>query len=504
MTRAQPDVVVAGAGPTGLVLAAELARRGTSVRIVDALPAPSPLSRAIVLHARTLEVLADLGLADRLIAAGTPLRRIALHSERAPLLEVGLGELDTPYPFLLSIPQEATEAVLTAHLRGLGVEVERPATVTSFEVSEEDRATGVVVTVQLDTGEAVRCRYLVGADGAHSAVRRGLGVPFDGHPYAEHLALGDVRWDTDLPRDAVASFLSADGFLAAFPLPDDRWRLIGVRAPTATGDDLGLAELQAAVDARTARGGRLWDPTWLAAFRIHARQVPQYRHGPVLLAGDAAHIHSPAGGQGMNLGIQDAHNLGWKLALVARGAPDSLLDSYHAERHPIAAATLVGTDLATRIGTARNPVVRSARDAAAGWLAGLSLVRRRVTRTLAELDVDYGASPIVSRSTARGWASHAGDRAPAGLGLDGDRHTAVLATGPGVDPDGARRLRACAAVLRGFPDVRIVERTDPELTRADAVWVVRPDLYVGYRGTPADPVALLGWCERVFGLSHTS
>lgn len=463
------DVLVVGGGPTGLMLAAEASRRDLRVRVVDQLEGPSPLSRAIVVHARTLEILDGLGLAAPLVARGTPLRRVHLRSERRSLLTVGFDELPSPFPFLLSAPQSATEDVLARHLATFGVQVERPV---RFAGHTED-ADGVRVRLDGPGGpEEVRCRWLVGCDGAHSAVRHALGLPFDGHPYAERLALCDVRWDVDLPRDTLHSYLSADGFLAAFPLPQDRWRLIGVRRDDAP-DEAALAELQAMVDSRTEAGGRLWDPTWVAGFRIHSRQVPRYRVGRVFLAGDAAHIHSPAGGQGMNLGLQDAHALAWRLA--HRGpALEAVLDSYSAERHPVAAATLQGTELATWVGTARNVVARAARDAAAPWLASSSLVRDRVTRTLAELDTAVGGSPLVVGP---------GRRAPVAWGLGSPLgHVGVVGGG---DVEG----RACAAVLRaaGLP---VVSR--PEVTGAV---VVRPDGYEGYAGR-ADPIAVQAWLER--------
>lgn len=477
------DVLVVGAGPTGLLLAAELARRGRSVRVVDRAAAPSPLSRAIVVHARTLEILRDLGLAEALVAAGTPLRSLRLHAGAGPPVEVPFGDLDTPFPFLLSVPQSATESLLARHLARFGLGVERSVRYVRHDAD----ASGV--TVHLDPGGAVRCRFLVGCDGAHSAVRHALGLPFDGHPYEERLLLGDVTWATDLPRDALGSFLSDDGFLAAFPLPEGRWRLIGVRSADATGDDVTLAELQDAVDTRTPRGGALSDPTWIAGFRIHARQVDRYRVGRVFLAGDAAHVHSPAGGQGMNLGLQDAHNLAWKLDLACRGAPDTLLDSYEAERHPVAAATLAGTDLVTRLGTARSRIARAARDTAARWFAGLPPVRRRVTRTLAELDTAYPDSPIVVGP---------GLRAPSGTPRSPVGHTAVLGAGPHADAEARLRLRACAAVLA--PYAGLVEvRTGPAEGDDERVEVIRPDGYVGFHASPADPVALLGWLERVLG-----
>lgn len=463
------DVLVAGAGPTGLFTAAALARRGLSVRVVDMLPDPSPLSRAILVHARTLEILDGLGLARPLVERGIRLETIHLRSEGRTLTELGVSDLPTPFPFLLSVPQSSTEAVLQAHLQAQGVRVERPVRLSRFDARDD----GVVA--HLDPGGEVRCRWLVGCDGAHSAVRHGLALPFEGHAYEDRLILGDVAWSAALPRDTLHSWLSTDGFLAAFPLPPDRWRLIGVRAPGAP-EDVDLAELQAMVTRRTEVGGTLTAPAWIAGFRIHARQAPRYRVGRVLLAGDAAHIHSPAGGQGMNLGLQDAHSLGWMLARVVRGGPEALLDAYEAERHPVAARTLRATDLVTRVGTSRSRLAQTARDAAGAWLAGLHLVRRRVGRTLAELDTTVAGSPIVVGD---------GGRAPHAWALASPlRPTAVV----GGDPV---RTRVYRAVLRAH-EVDVVERDD-----VNGAVVVRPDGYVGFRGT--DPVRLLAWVEQTLG-----
>ena len=352
------DAVVCGAGPTGLMLGAELLRQGIAPLIVDLAPAPSPLSRAIVVHARTLEILEAHDLAAPLVAAGVPLRRVHIRSERRTVIDVGFDALPTRYPFLLSVPQHATEALLADRIAALGGRVVRGVRVASFAQDADG------VDVQLSDDDAtwsVRARWLVGCDGAHSTVRRGLGLDFAGHAHADRLALADVRWEADLPRDALSTFLDA-GALACFPLPDDRWRLIALR--TADGgeidESIDLAGFAAIVLKRTGIAVPPTDPTWIASFRTHTRGVDRYRIGRVLLAGDAAHIHSPFGGQGMNTGIQDAHNLGWKIALALRGAPEALVDSYERERHPIAAQVLRATDAATRIGTTPNRLIRTA------------------------------------------------------------------------------------------------------------------------------------------------
>lgn len=481
------DVLVVGAGPTGLMLACEALRHGLSVRVVDRAPAPSPLSRAIVLQARTLEILETHGLTPALVEAGNPLRQVHF-TAGGRQVSVSFDHLPTRYAYLLCLPQSATERILHDRLVALGGRVDRGVGLHALRADVDG------VTAVLDDGEQ-RCAWLVGCDGAHSEVRKQLGLTFSGHAYEERLALGDVRWDAPVPTDALSSFLG-DGFLAAFPLPDGRVRLIAT-VDDDRDDELSLRELAAICEARTPWGGRLSDPGWLARFRIHARQVDRYRVGRVLLAGDAAHIHSPAGGQGMNLGIQDAHNLAWKLAMMQRGAPEALLDSYHAERHPLAARTLRATDLATRLGTVRHPWLRALRDLAGSAVGGLSPVVDAITRSVAELDTGVEHSPIVVDDAPGG--PHAGHRPP-DLPVS-TRHVLMQIAGPSTDADGRLRLRACVGVARdGWGDrVQLAPTTAREGFDADGIFLVRPDGYVGVRLAPADPGRLAAALARAVG-----
>ena len=393
------DCLVVGAGPTGLVMAAELRRHGMEVRIIDKLATPSPLSRAIGVQARTLEILDEMDAAEPLIAAGLPLHGATLYSGREPIAAIGFDELDSRYPFLLSVRQHDTERVLIELLERRRLSVERAVELIGFEQSDGDSDGGVTAELRHPDGriERVAARFLLGCDGAHSVVRQGLELQFQGEAFPEGFVLADVQLEWELPRDRVATFFSADGVMACFPLFGGRWRLIAnTGASPADAHAPSLAEVQKIVDTRAGFPARLQDPHWLARFRIHSRQVSQYRVGRVFLAGDAAHIHSPVGGQGMNTGMQDAHNLGWKLAQVTHGqAPPSLLDSYHAERHRIGRDILRGTELATRAATLRRPVVRALRDQVARYLSSLEVVQRRIARTVAELSLSYQKSPIV-------------------------------------------------------------------------------------------------------------
>jgi 2-polyprenyl-6-methoxyphenol hydroxylase-like FAD-dependent oxidoreductase len=558
MPRASTDVLVVGAGPTGLTLACELARRGLAVRVVDQALEPAPESRALGVHARTLELL-DQGLcvADRLVARGLPMRAVAVHARGRRIARARFDELDSPFPFVLSLPQSETERVLGERLRELGGDVERGLRFTGLAT----RADGVAATLVARDGgrEDAAAAWLVGCDGAHSAVRGALGLPFEGARYEEPFVLGDVRIRGELPRDEARVFLSPAGVLALFPLPGEggAWRVIAEAGGLDLARPLDLAALQALVDARAAGALALSEPGWLASFTVHRRQVPSYRAGRVLLAGDAAHLHSPIGGQGMNLGIQDAVNLAWKLALVhARGAPDGRLDSYQAERHPVGAATLRRTDLATRLATLHSPAGRELRDGLARAVAALRPLRRVALRGLAELDVAYRRSPIVGEHRAPllsarfapepasilGWLELAtapgpGERVPdARLAepsggrtrlfelLRGTEHTLLLLAG--AAPNAARLLdlaRIGRAVGARFGD-RVVAhlvtpRPPPDAlswsgslvldpggavqarlgASAACLYLVRPDGYVGFRSQPPRLEPLEAHLARVLG-----
>ena len=504
------DVLIVGAGPVGLSLALELARRGIRFRLIDQSAGPSTTSKAVGVHARTMEIFETLGLAERMISEGVIVRHGSFHLEGGKLLELSFGELSTMYPYVLCLPQSVTEGILIDELERLGARVERNTRLESFEQASE----GVHALVAGADGERhIASRFLVGCDGAHSTVRHALGLEFHGAPYPEQLILADVKVETPLSREAMHLFFHSDGLVAWFPLPSGRFRIIADvskrypdapdRIPSPT-----MEEFQQIVSQRVSTPATLSDPAWLASFRVHHRKVSQYRQGRVFVAGDAAHIHSPAGGQGMNTGIQDAVNLAWKLALAVQGkATEDLLDSYSAEREPIARAVLALSDRMTKVAMATG-VGAAVRDVALPLLAGLHAVQSKMIREISQLVVNYRGSSIVGED----WHGHdvelkPGDRAPWVEPVSTPGFQLLIFPGETGDAHGLTEmlsalqpsLGATVVVTRhpytAWNGETAVDDEDGSIARRYGVhgtcaWLIRPDGYIAWRCSPLSPAGV--------------
>jgi 2-polyprenyl-6-methoxyphenol hydroxylase-like FAD-dependent oxidoreductase len=344
------DVLVVGAGPTGLALSAALSAEGVRAVVVDALAEGQNTTRAAVVNARTLEVLEVLDVARRMVKAGLIAPRFTMRAGRQILIPVDFSELPTKYPYSLMLSQADTERLLLERLHELGGQVIRPKTLSRLTPDADG------VTAAFDDGDTIRAGYVVGADGMHSAVRGQAGIGFAGSEYAESFALADVRLAGGAPRDEVILFYAKEGLTVVAPLPGDIFRIV---APAADAPKTPSAEfVQALLDSRAFGPGELvvTELLWGTRFHIHHRVADSYRAGRLLLAGDAAHVHSPAGGQGMNLGITDAISLAGALAEVLSGGPDTALDACADVQRRRAEQVLRLTGRLTRMATLPRPL----------------------------------------------------------------------------------------------------------------------------------------------------
>lgn len=371
------DVLVIGAGPTGLALAASLVARGVTTMVVDQQAAGANTSRAAVVNARTLELLEDLDLARRLVKEGVEAPRFTIRDRGRTLIPIDFSGLPTEYPYSLMVPQSTTERLLLERLEELGGSVQRPRSVTAIEQDPDG------VTATFEDGDAVRARYVVGADGIRSIVRQQAGIDFEGSVYDESFVLADVKLTGDAPHDQVILYWATAGLTVVAPLPDGTYRIV---APVADAPEAPSAEfVQQILDTRVgANRLEVTSVIWGSRFRVHHRVADTFRAGRLLLAGDAAHVHSPAGGQGMNLGIQDAVALAHAIAAVLDGAPDSLLDEYSGTRRPIAKDVVAMTDRLTRLATL-PPAVRPIRNAVIGVAGRVPSIRLALARRLSGL-----------------------------------------------------------------------------------------------------------------------
>ena len=372
------DVLVVGAGPSGLTLAASLAERGVRATVIDRQAEGANTSRAAVVHARTLEVLEPLDVARRLVARGIQARRFTIRDRDRVLMPIGFDDLPTRYPYTLMVSQAVTESVLLERFTELGGRVLRPRSLVDLQ---QDSAGGATVT--LDDGRQLRARYVVGADGMHSTVRELAGIGFTGAAYGESFVLADVRLTGGVPSDEVILYFSPAGMVVVAPLPG------GVHRIVATVDDApeqpDIAYVQALLDARGPKAERavVHEVVWGSRFRVHHRLADAYRAGRVLLAGDAAHVHSPAGGQGMNAGILDAVALADALNEALAGN-DAALDTYGAVRRPIAQQIVALADRLTRMAVVR-PGWRVLRNLLLSTLSRLPALRRQLAWRLSGL-----------------------------------------------------------------------------------------------------------------------
>ncbi|MFC9898190.1 FAD-dependent monooxygenase [Nocardia sp. NPDC127579] len=460
MIPEQTDVLVIGGGPTGMLLAGDLARAGVAVTLVEKHATGSQLTRAFGVHARTLEQLDARGIAEPVLDGGATIDELRLFGG----VHVDLGKLlDGRFPYLLITPQTHVEEVLRKRAVELGANLVPAAELITFT----DTGTGIEAQVRHeDSTHTVRARYLVGADGYHSRVRETLGLEFPGKSVLKSIMLADVRL-SEPPQDVLAVNGVGDAFAFVAPFGDGWYRIFAWNRRNQVPDTepVQLEELREVVRRALGTDFGMHDPRWLSRFHSDERQVESYRMGRVFLAGDAAHVHSPAGGQGMNTGLQDAANLGWKLAAVLQGwAPERLLDTYHAERHPVGAEVLRSSGAIIRAAMLDSRLGRMVRNTVANGALSLPPVAHRIAGSISGIGFTY--------PRPHGADHRVGTRATDLPLADGDRLYSALRAGTFI--------LITATPIPLADHIRVVAPAEPQ---RDAL-LIRPDGYIAWAGDP--------------------
>jgi 2-polyprenyl-6-methoxyphenol hydroxylase-like FAD-dependent oxidoreductase len=544
------DVLIVGAGPTGLTLACELARHGITPRIIDKAPVPTDKSRAFAIHPRTLELFDNVGIVDEVLSEGNPCNAFDMYNRGEPLAQVAFDDLESKYPFVLMLAQSDTERILNDHLSTFGIEVEREKELSGIEQRDDS----VTATIKLSGGieETLTCRYLAGCDGAHSATRHLLNLDFKGAPYPNYWLLADCNIDWKYPTFHLSIFVHPTGVSAYFPLRTDRGRLMFELENAPIDEDMSpptIDDVRRLLEEREIDFSSVTEPNWLAYFKLHHRMVDRYGRGRVFLAGDAAHIHSPMGGQGMNTGIQDAYNLAWKMALVLEGkSPETILDSYNTERYKVGKGVVELTDTATKMATIHNPVLSAIRSKMIGVLSKIDPVQQKIIKILTQIDYHYKDSPIVEErwfesKEAPGYMPHdhdlqAGERvkdyslqSPDGKDtvdlynlFRGAEHELLIFTGTEPEDMELKEITAIYDLVTNdysdliephlilgsgewTADLPTVASTwldkDTEMHRdfgaaKASLYLIRPDGYIGFRNQPASASDLKEYLSAIF------
>jgi 2-polyprenyl-6-methoxyphenol hydroxylase-like FAD-dependent oxidoreductase len=489
----QPPVLIVGAGPTGLTAALELSRLGIDVRIVDRAPERSLTSRALGIQARTIELLRVRGVGDDLVRLGNPARATTLYSHGEKLAAIELHRMPSEFNYTLLLAQSDTERLLTEQLNRQGAKVERGVELIALNQHSD----GITALLRSGDGtdETLDASYLIAADGAHSVVRKQLGLPFIGKSLTHDYVLGDLHLAGDVPEDQLSIFLARNGFLAVFPMGDRRFRFMATDPDGITGDDGNptLNDIQRLYDRTVHVPAQLYNLNWSSRFRINSRHMTTLREGRVFFGGDAAHVHSPAGGQGMNAGIQDMINLSWKLAMVLNGhARQELLDTYQSDRLPVIRQLVRMTERATRTFNSTNRLAHTALTRLTPVVLSRSRVQNKAATRLGQLSAGYRGRPI-AKGGGRIGSLRAGDRLP------------DLPVGPRRLYD-LLDLSTLTLFINGddLPDAYqpwrdVVALRQVSLDGIAPGWLlVRPDGYLAAAGGSDDGRVLSRWLDRWF------
>lgn len=467
------DVLIVGAGPVGLFLANECARRGLRWRLIEQNATQSEHSKALAIFPRTLEIFDMAGLIAPFLEAANRVTKVAIMTRERRLAQMQFAPGESPYPFVAMVPQNVTEGLLVRALRRNGGEVEYE---TKF-ISAEQRDGTISATLE-HKGKTitVEASFVIGCDGAHSAVRHLLNIPFVGGEYADSFILADVETRATIPANELWLCPSASGPVAVFPMSATRRRIVATVAHL-EGDAPSLSLVQKILSERAPQAITVLSLNWSTYFRIHHRHVAHLREGRFFIAGDAAHIHSPFGGQGMNTGLQDVWNLVWKLDLFLRGlGNEELLDSYNAERLPVIKDVIETTDFLTKVLGTPNKLAQALRDTIIPMVSRLAPVQHAFVQRLSELGIAYHGSPVIEGPGKR----YFGDSLRGGDGI-GSRFLLFF------DNRADAKVKALARQLvTDFSPVAEL-RFSPQ----KGIVLVRPDGYIAYSADTRDSATAL-------------
>ncbi|MGA8597773.1 MAG: FAD-dependent monooxygenase [Bryobacteraceae bacterium] len=536
------DVLIVGAGPVGLSLAACLCRHGMPFRIVEQKPGPVTTSNAIAVHSRTLELFCLLGLAGELIEQGVWAEALELNGGGRVLAHINFTELDSAYPGLLAIPQYRTERILNRHLLNEGVTIERTLKLVSFT---QDQAS-VQATLEHNDGslEAVQAAWLVGCDGANSSVRQILEQPFETVLENQQFVLADLRISWPLPSNQFTAFFHQEGAVYIAPLPEERHRVVIdlTNAGPLVRNLIDFEQLRLIFSRRVPLAAQLSDPSWIALYETNVGHVSSYRSGRVFVAGAAAHVHRPAGSSGFNAGLQDAFNLAWKLALAAKTrSPARILDSYSSERLRVAKALFALYEGVMQAAAERKPAMQHFRNLTLPLLSGWDAVPDSGLIDKPEMGLNYRTSgAVLQEGQFSPAAPQAGDRAPLPIFsgrnllhcLDPAAHTLLLFTANDDTPESLSLLSAIrrdaeaaySGLIRGYvvtrsPAASPLLASEPLASAKDllidaggeihvayaatkpCLYLIRPDAYIAYRVEPPDGAALHRFLRKAYGLT---
>ncbi|QMT61495.1 FAD-dependent monooxygenase [Legionella sp. PC997] len=527
------DVLVVGAGPVGLFCANELTRQGLNCRIIDKKLTTSDKSKALAIHIRTLDLLRDCGFIEEILIQGHKVDGVLFKSKGQELIHATYANVEANYHFVIDLPQSKTEQILHQGLIDRGLHVEWQTELTQIEQASNH----VVSTLKHVDGriEVVQASWVIACDGSHSTLRKQVNAEFIGSSYKQTWWLADVLIDWKLPEDKFILYVSDKGPAACFPMGDKRYRIVMTAPGKIMSQEPTMEDIVQAFKLRCTDPATLHDPVWISQFGIDHKQIQNYRYGRVFFAGDAAHVHSPMGGQGLNTGLQDIYNLAWKLALVHKGlAHDALLDSYHSERHPIAAGVLKKTGVMTHLIMISNPLLIRLRNFILHNAMSFDAMKNFILNDLAELSVNYAKSPIVrvlgqkTQFKIGGFLldfplvdAHSKEKKELHQITQGIRHHLLLFTGLASNQS-ALLFKIAAAMeerFKGLIQTHIIcsnsEITLPveemsllidenqkmhqyfKLNQATAV-LIRPDKYIGLTQMPVNKEALLEYMEHTY------